>query len=227
MTILVPARPPATPSPALASPRPSAAASRSPRATSTGSRRLSRTRGRGCVLVPGSASLNYSVPASGTRTLRWRAYQRYPCIQRSTSCACTARRWSPGEHGRHACADRRDRAGVLGQRHHAHPGTTCWLLEDAVTQFEGEVDISLDIINGSASTAITVDATTVIELPRVARRRRQRARRRPEHRPRRRADLLRRGPARASAARSTATRASRARRRAAVSTRGRSTTRTR
>lgn len=170
MTILVPARPPATPSPALASPRVRCGVAVSARDFYWLASAIAYARGRGCVLVPGSASPNYSVPASGTRTLRWRAYQRYPCIQRLYVVRMHRATMVSGESTvvtlKAPTGGTAQAFSVSGITHIS--GTTCWLLEDAVTQFEGEVDISLDIINGSASTAITVDATTVIELPRVS-----------------------------------------------------------
>ena len=168
MGINVPARPPATPSPALASPSILNGVAVSARDWTWAARAIAYARGRGCTLLPATASPGYTVPASTTRTFHWRAYQRFPCIQRLWLVRAHRASVTGGESTvvtiKAPAGGTAQTYGVSGSTHIG--GSAMYLLEDGVTQTEGMVDLSLDIVNGSASSSLVIDQIQCVELPR-------------------------------------------------------------
>lgn len=168
MAIIVRATPPVVPSPAGASASVRNGLVIGGRDWTYLAAAFAYARGRGCVLVPAFAPLR-AVLAGATATFNFRAYQRYPCIQRLWFLRMHRATVTGGESTvvtlKAPSGGTAQTYGVSSLTHIGAP--TLLLLEDNVTQTAGEVNLSLDIINGSASTSLILDEIGCIELPRL------------------------------------------------------------
>lgn len=165
--ITVPVLPPMPPAPGAASTSVRNGVAVSGRDWAYLAKAIAYARGRGSVLVPAFDPMRV-IAAGATATFNLKGYQRYPCIQRLWIVRAHRSTVVGGESQVVTiAAPSGGTAQTYAVSTTGNYGVPMWLLEDNVTQAEGEVDLSIDITNGSASSSIVADQILCVEPPRL------------------------------------------------------------